>query len=59
MDNATSDYNATKTSTNSNLMGMSSQSWTWLILGIVGVVIVGLVWYYGAQYEHSNYTDKD
>lgn len=53
------DYTATRTATtsNSNLFGMSTTAWTWLILGIVGIVIVALVWYYGAQYEHRNYNN--
>lgn len=56
--NAEGDYTAMQTSTtNGNLLGMSEMTWTWLILGIVGAVIVALVWYYGAQYEHRNYND--
>lgn len=51
-------YTATRTATNNNnFLGMSDTTWTWLILGIVGVAIVGLVWYYGAQYEHRNYNN--
>ena len=51
-------YIATRTSTgNNNLMGMSDTTWTWLILGAVGLAIVGLVWYYGAQYEHRSYNN--
>ena len=51
-------YTATRTATsNNNLLGMSDTTWTWLILGIVGAVIVALVWYYGAQYEHRNYNN--
>ena len=53
-------YTATRTSaTNSGFLGMSSTSWTWLILAIVGIAIVALVWYYGAQYEHTNYDEMD
>lgn len=56
--NAEGDYTAMQTSTaNDSLLGMSEMTWTWLILGIVGAVIVALVWYYGAQYEHRNYND--
>ena len=51
-------YTATRTSTdNSNMLGMSSNTWTWLIVGIAGIAIISLVWYYGAQYEHRNYND--
>ncbi len=54
-------YTATRTSaTDGNLMGMSSTSWIWLIFGIVGIVIVALVWYYGSQYENTNnYSNRD
>lgn len=53
-------YTATRTSaTNSGFLGMSSTSWTWLILAIVGIAIIALVWYYGSQYEHANYDDMD
>ena len=53
-----SNYTATRTATgNNNLLGMSDTTWTWMILGIVGAIIVALVWYYGAQYEHRNYNN--
>ena len=52
------DYTAQRTATgNTGLFGMSDDMSTWLILGIVGAVIIGLVWYYGAQYEHRNYNN--
>lgn len=51
------DYTATRTATNTNLFGLSDTAWTWLILGIVGISIVSLVWYYGAQYDHKNYSN--
>ena len=47
-----------RTAGDATVLGMSTNTWTWLILAIVGAAIVGLVWYYGAQYEHKNY-DKD
>lgn len=51
-------YTAERTATtNNNLFGMSDTTWTWLIMGIVGLTIVGLVWYYGKQYEHRNYSN--
>ena len=57
-DNTDGDYTATRTATgNNNLLGMSDTTWTWLIIGIVGAVIVALVWYYGSQYEHRNYNN--
>jgi len=58
LDMGNDDYTATRTATNNdNLLGISDNTWTWLILGIVGLAIVGLVWYYGAQYEHRNYNN--
>ena len=51
-------YTATRTATgNTGLFGMSNTLSTWLILGAVAAVIIGLVWYYGAQYEHRNYNN--
>jgi len=48
-------YNATRTSTTQGtFMGMDATAWTWLIVGILGALIVGLVWYYGK--EHSPIT---
>ena len=58
LDDGDRDYTATRTATgDSNLLGMSTTTWTWLILGIVGIIIVALVWYYGSQYEHRNYNN--
>ena len=56
----TSDYDATRTATTANnSFGMTPTTWMGVILGIVGVAIVALVWYYGAQYEHTNYSDGE
>ena len=50
-----SNYTATRTATtNSTFKGMSSTAWTWLIIGIAGIAIVALVWYYGSQIRTSN-----
>ena len=55
----TGNYTATRTATGSNnMLGMSDTTWTWLIVGAVGLAIIGLVWYYGAQYEHRNYNNN-
>lgn len=52
------DYTAQRTATpNTGLFGMTNNTSTWLILGIVGAIIIGLVWYYGAQYEQKNYNN--
>ena len=51
-----SDYTATRTSTtDTNAFGLSTFTWTLIIIGIVGAAIVALVWYYGSQYEHKDY----
>ena len=51
-------YTATRTATNNpTFMGMSSNTWTWLILGIAAIVIIGLVWYYSMQLTGNNYDD--
>ena len=48
-------YTATRTATTTpTFMGMSSTAWTWLIIGIAGIAIVALVWYYGSQIRTSN-----
>ena len=58
MGTGTTDYTATRTATDTTtLFGMSDTMSTWLIMGIVGAVIIGLIWYYGAQYEHRNYNN--
>ena len=51
-------YIATRTSTtDSRIMGMNATAWTWLILGIAGIAIVALVWYYGSQMR-TNHDDE-
>lgn len=55
----TTQYDAVRTSADSNLLGMASTAWSWIIMSIVGIVIVALVWYYGAQYEHRNYHSNE
>ena len=52
-----STYTATRTATsttNPTFLGMTSTAWTWLIIGIAGIAIVALVWYYGSQIRTSN-----
>ena len=46
-------YTTTRTSTaDAGATGvMDSSVWTWVILAIAGVVIIGLVWYYAAQHN--------
>ena len=61
-DNNNNSYNATRTATtgnttNATFLGMNATAWGWLIMGIVGAAIVGLVWFYGKQHE-DGYTPK-
>ena len=47
-------YSTTRTSTNDGTMGMSSNTWTWLILGIAAIAIIAVVWYYSMQFTNGN-----
>lgn len=53
----TNGYTATRTTTDGNSSGMASTAWTWIILAIAAVLIIGLVWYYAAQ--TNSRTDYD
>lgn len=61
--NNPNNYNATRTSaeagTTGTFMGMSSTAWTWLILGITGIAIIALVWYYSMQFNNNNYNNRN
>lgn len=63
-DNANDGYNATRTATartanNNTFLGMNSTTWTWFVLAIAAIAIVGLVWYYAMQTknEYNNHND--
>ena len=54
-------YTATRTEGESTFMGMNSNTWSWLILGIAAVAIIALVWYYSMQLNndrHNNNRDE-
>ena len=52
----TNDYTTTRTATTGTTTnGMNSTLWTWVILAVAAVVIIGLVWYYASQ---DNHVDK-
>ncbi|MCI8481599.1 MAG: hypothetical protein HFJ27_00425 [Clostridia bacterium] len=51
-------YRATRTSNDATIMGMTANTWTWLILGIAALAIVALVWYYAMQ-NKNEYTNND
>lgn len=48
-----SNYNATRTTASdlANTNTMNFSVWTWVTVGIAGIVIVGLVWYYAQEHE--------
>lgn len=54
-------YTATRTSTRANgtvsFMGLSATGWTWLIMAAFGIITIGLVWYYGKQFENKYESD--
>ena len=58
INNNNNNYNAVRTAADVSVLGMTTNTWTWLIIAIVGAVIIGLVWYYGAQYEHKNFDNE-
>lgn len=45
------------TTNNGTILGMSANTWTWFILAIAALAIVGLVWYYAMQ-NKSEYSDR-
>ena len=55
-----SNYTTTRTATTGNQatsLGMSANTWTWFVLAIVTLAIVGLVWYYAMQ-NKNEYSDN-
>ncbi len=53
-------YTTTRTATtgnNARFLGMSANTWTWFVLAIVTLAIVGLVWYYAMQ-NKNEYSDN-
>jgi sensor c-di-GMP phosphodiesterase-like protein len=56
-DNTNSNYSATRTSTDSTIMGMSANMWTWFVLAILALAIIALVWYYAMQ-NNNTYDDR-
>lgn len=53
-------YTATRTSGNAAIAGMSTNTWTWIIVGITAAAIVTLVWSYIKQKNKNDiYIDSD
>lgn len=47
--NNNNNYSAVRTATDGTFMGMNANTWTWFILAIAALAIIGLVWYYAMQ----------
>lgn len=60
--NTNNNYTATRTaattSADNSLFGMGPTAWTLFILAVLGIITVGLVWYYGTQKE-SRYSNRN
>ena len=54
-------YNAIRTDAegNATLFGMNATTWTWIIIGLVGITICALIWYYTSQITSKRYEDRD
>ncbi len=50
------DYSATRTATN-GITNNTSTMWVWVIVAIAAIVIIGLVWYYGAT-NNNHHNDE-
>ena len=51
-DDNSDDYSATRTA--SENFFSSNTMWTWIILGVVAAVIIGLIWFYAMQKNNAN-----
>lgn len=50
--NMNSGYSATRTNTDTT-MGMSQNTWIWLVLGVAAIAIIAVVWYYSMQFTNT------
>lgn len=57
MTGTTGDYTATRTTADLGATNNTSTLWIWLIVAVAAIVIIGLVWYYGAQ-NNINHHDE-
>ena len=50
------DYTAERTSTENNANNAANagfnNTWTWIIVGIIALVVIGLIWYFVTQNNH-------
>lgn len=47
-------YSAQRTATNSPLAETNGNVWSWLMLAVVALVVIGFIWYYAMQRNRSN-----
>lgn len=47
-------YTATRTASTTNTDSSNTLTWTWFIIAVATILIVGLVWYYGTQYDTTS-----
>ena len=61
MNNNNNNYTSTRTSSDEiKIAGMTSNTWSWLIIGITGAAIIILVWSYIKQKNQNDiYIDSD
>ncbi len=57
MAGTTGDYTASRTTADLTNTNNTSTLWIWLIVAVAAIVIIGLVWYYGAQ-NNINHHDE-
>lgn len=55
--NNNGNYTATRTAGEGTLLGMNATTWTWIIMGLVGITVAALVWYYSMQTADNHYED--
>ena len=52
-------YTTSRVTTDTTIMGMTQNTWTWLILGIAAIAIIAVVWYYSMQFTNNNNHNND
>ncbi len=60
-DNNGGNYTATRTADSATLGGMTSNTWTWIIVVLAAIAIIALIWAYarGKNYSSNNNDDDD
>ncbi|MBP3254994.1 MAG: hypothetical protein J6M60_00675 [Clostridia bacterium] len=66
MDDEGDNYTAERTSTTGytnegTFLGLNSTAWTWIVMGIVGAAVIGLIIYYNTQkdYDRNRSRNRD